>query len=82
MSHSTCKDSIGLMLEYLEGELQQEIKARLDEHLEDCTPCEEFLKSYRATTQLCRKALVAKMPEDVAAKLTGFLKAEMKKPSS
>jgi hypothetical protein len=36
------------------------------------------LKSYQATPRLCRKALAAKMPEALAAKLAAFLKNELK----
>lgn len=80
MNTSTCKESIAMMLEYLDGELQVDLRRRLEEHLGGCTPCEDFLASYRATPGICRKALAAKMPEAVALKLTEFLRTEMKKP--
>ena len=79
MSHHTCKDSISLMLEYIDGELTQDVRARLEAHFGDCSPCEEFLKSYRATPTLCRKALAKKIPGEVATKLTDFLRRELKK---
>lgn len=78
--HSTCKESIDLLIEYLDGELSSELRERLEAHFGGCSPCEEFLKSYRATPGLCRKALVAEVPEEVANKLTSFLRANMKKP--
>ncbi len=80
MSGTSCKDSIALLLEYLDGNLSDEVRARLATHLGDCTPCEEFLRSYRATPGLCKKALVARVPKSVADKLTSFLKEELKKP--
>jgi anti-sigma factor RsiW len=79
MSDSTCKDSIARMLEYLDGELSGELRQKLEAHLGGCSPCEDFLKTYRATPGLCRKALAAKMPDEVANKLTAFLRNEMKK---
>ncbi len=79
MSHATCKESIDLLLDFLEGELPGELRARLETHFGGCSPCEEFLKSYRATPVLCRKALAAEVPEEVASRLTDFLRAEMKK---
>ena len=79
MTHATCKDTVGLMLEYLDGELADDVRARLEEHLNGCSPCEEFLAAYRATPSLCKKALAKKMPETVAAKLTEFLRRECKK---
>ncbi len=79
MNSSTCKDSVELLLEYLDGELNTELKARLEQHLDGCSPCEDFLKSYQATPALCRKALAREMPREVAAKLTDFLRSEMAK---
>ncbi len=80
MSHSTCKHTIERMLEYLDGELTADLRAKLEEHLGGCSPCEDFLKSYQATPGLCRKALASTIPEEVASKLTAFLRCEMKKP--
>ena len=80
MTASTCKDSVELLLEYLDGELTAELRIRLEAHLGGCTPCEDFLKSYTATPGLCRKALAREVPKEVAAKLTDFLRREMGKP--
>ena len=77
MTSSTCKDSVELLLEYLDGELNGERRARLEEHLGGCSPCEDFMKSYQATPELCRKAMAREMPQEVAAKLTDFLRAEI-----
>lgn len=80
MSGATCKDSVALLLEYLDGNLTDDVRARLEQHFGDCSPCEDFLKSYRETPRICRKALEAKMPKGFADKLTSFLREEMKKP--
>lgn len=79
MSHSTCRDSIAMMLEYLDGQLTPELREKLEAHFSDCSPCEEFLASYKATPSICRKALANKLPESVAQKLTDFLRVELKK---
>ena len=79
MTVSTCKDSVELLLEYLDGELTPELRQKLEAHLGGCSPCEDFLKSYRATPGLCRKALARDVPREVAAKLTDFLRREMAK---
>ncbi len=75
-----CKDSIDRLLEYLDGELPAEVKQHLDQHLQGCTPCEEFLKQYRQTVPMCRKALLrAKMPNEVAERLSSFIKNSIRK---
>ncbi len=73
----TCQDAINLLLDYLDGEMPGEVAAELREHLSGCEPCEEFLHSYRATPGLCRQAMRAKMPQEVAQRLTEFLRARL-----
>lgn len=77
---STCKDAIDLMLEYLDGGLPPDIKGKLEEHLGGCSPCDEFLATYKATPTLCRKALQKQMPEKLAARLMDFLRENAAKP--
>ena len=71
---STCRDAIDVLRAYLEGELPADEKRSLEEHLGGCTPCVDFLKTYKETPGLCKKALQAKMPADVADSLSAFLK--------
>ena len=75
----SCKDSIHVLLDYLDGEMSAEEQRRLEEHLAECPPCVEFVRSYRATPGLCRKALAAKMPEELSRKLTEFLRERINK---
>jgi anti-sigma factor RsiW len=79
MTPPTCKDSVELLLEYLDGELTPDLRVKLEAHLGGCSPCEDFWKSYSATPGLCRKALAREMPREVAVKLTDFLRTEMNK---
>jgi hypothetical protein len=37
----------------------------------------EFVRSYRATSGLCRKALVRSMPPEVAGRLKAFLRGKL-----
>jgi anti-sigma factor RsiW len=76
---ATCKDSVELLLEYLDGKLTTELREKLEAHLSGCSPCEDFWKSYKATPAMCRKALAKEIPVEVANKLTEFLRKEMKK---
>ena len=69
-----CKDSIDLLVGYLDGELDGDVRQKLEAHFGGCAACEEFLKTYRATPTLCRCALKKQMPQEVADKLTDFLR--------
>jgi anti-sigma factor RsiW len=74
-----CKDSIDALLSYLDGDMSSEMSKELEEHLYRCGPCVDFLRTYKATPGMCRKALAAKMPKEVADQLTDFLRQKMKK---
>lgn len=73
---STCRESIHRLLDLLEGDCSPEIERELRQHLAGCHPCEEFLESYKKVPELCKKALVEKMPDEVAEKLKDFLRAK------
>ncbi len=77
-----CKDSIHSLLDFLDGALGEEEHKALEEHLNGCPPCVDFVRTYRETTGLCRKALAAKMPEELAGKVKEFLRARLQKSQS
>ena len=77
----TCKDAINLLLNLLDGEMTPEETQHLREHLAGCSPCVDFLRTYRATPGLCRKALAAQMPKEVSVKLTEYLRSRIKSAS-
>jgi anti-sigma factor (TIGR02949 family) len=77
----TCKDSISLLLDFLDGELTPEDAQHLREHLQGCSPCVDFLRTYRATPGLCKRAMAQKMPQEMSSKLTEFLRSKIKSAS-
>jgi anti-sigma factor (TIGR02949 family) len=77
----TCKDSISLLQEFLDGELTPEDTQHLREHLQGCAPCVDFLRTYRATPGLCKRAMAQKMPQEMSSKLTDFLRSKIKSAS-
>ncbi len=75
----TCKESIDLLQQYLDGDMPAEERRHLEAHLSGCTPCVDFVKSYQATPKLCRNALHKKMPEELGNRLMDFLRGRCKK---
>ena len=73
----TCKDSIDSLVHFLDGELSPEDEEHLQEHLGGCPPCVDFVNTYRATSGMCRKALVKSMPAEVGDRLQAFLRAKL-----
>ncbi|MDQ3262721.1 MAG: anti-sigma factor [Myxococcota bacterium] len=77
----SCKKSVDALLDYLDGQMSAEEEKHLQEHLSACPPCVDFLRTYKATPSLCKRALAAKMPEELGQKLTEFLRSKAKKIS-
>ncbi len=75
----TCKESVDLLLDFLDGAMPEEEARRLEEHLEACPPCIDFLRTYKATPGLCRRALSRQMPQALADRLTDFLRQKCKR---
>jgi len=57
--------------------LSPEDEEHLRAHLNGCPPCVEFVRTYRATSGLCRKALVKSMPPEVAGRLRSFIRGKL-----
>lgn len=74
---TTCRDSIELLLAYVEGDLPSEERHRLEAHFSDCQPCEDFLATYQKTPGVCREALAKAIPDEVARRLGSFLRGEI-----
>jgi anti-sigma factor RsiW len=72
-----CKDSIDSLLTYLDGEMSPEDEQHLRTHLDGCPPCVDFVRSYRATSGMCRRALVKSMPPEVGTRLKAFLRSKL-----
>ena len=44
-----CRDAVALMAAYLDGELDERDRTRLETHLADCPHCSEYLAQMRVT---------------------------------
>jgi anti-sigma factor RsiW len=68
----TCAEFIEFLLEYDEGRLPPDVRARFDEHLAICPDCVNYLASYRATIALGKIAFAdpaASLPDTVPEEL-------------
>ena len=55
--------------EYLDGELDPEICTGIEDHMEDCPPCQAFLESLRRTVDLARELPEHEIPEEMIREL-------------
>lgn len=75
----TCKELVDLLADYLEGQLDPEVARDLDQHLADCPPCLNFLKTYRATARLIREVACEEIPPQLGERIERFLRERLKK---
>ena len=74
----TCQKVVNLLAEYLDGTLDVQTARELERHLEDCTACQNFIKTYRATTAWVREVAYEEMPEELKDRLATFLNAKIR----
>ncbi len=68
-----CKECVDLLGDYVEGNLPPGQAEALEAHLSLCMPCITFVRTYKATRKLCRKALAKEMPAELMGALSSFL---------
>ncbi|WP_158542550.1 zf-HC2 domain-containing protein [Lujinxingia litoralis] len=77
-----CQKLVDLLTDYLEGDLEEEERAHLEEHLAYCPPCVDFLQRYKNTGPACKKVLIARMPDSMQQALSDFLRSRLDSPDS
>ena len=53
----TCRDALDLILDYLNGELNEYTKKAFDAHLNVCPDCVSFLNTYKKTVELTKSLM-------------------------
>lgn len=65
----TCRDLIGLILDYLEEALDPDTIAAFEHHLQDCAPCRAYLKTYDRSRWLVGEVSRVEMPAELKDRL-------------
>ena len=60
-----CREIFEKLSEYVDGELAEEIRSRIDGHMEDCVPCVAFLESLRRTVGWIQSEPTPPLAQDV-----------------
>lgn len=72
--HTSCKDLIQVVMDYLDDDLDAETLEKLETHLETCHNCETLVSTLRKTILLSRQAMgEGNMPADVRRRLFASL---------
>ena len=64
-----CKEVIDFLMEYLDGELSEEQRSAFESHLEVCSDCVAFIKSYKQTLQLTKQLQISEAGEKIEDKV-------------
>jgi ribose 5-phosphate isomerase A len=75
----TCKETIEVLMEYLEATLSSDVNQELERHLSACPPCQAYLNTYRKTADLAGQVGRQEMPEEMKRHLREFLLAQLGK---
>ena len=62
MKAMSCRDGLGILMDYTEGLLPARQKKSVEAHVGGCRHCQGFLRSYLATPRLLREATLEAMP--------------------
>lgn len=67
----TCRELCEFIMDYLDGEMPEAVRAPFERHISLCPPCERYLRQYRATIAAGRSACAREkdLPGDVPEEL-------------
>lgn len=77
----TCEDVIGMLLEYLEAQLDAATLAAFERHLAVCPPCVAYLNTYRKTREVTGAAGRVEMPAEMKTRVREFLLTQLCGPA-
>jgi len=69
----TCRDLIGLLLDYLEATLDEDTVSLFERHLVDCPPCRAYLRTYDRSRRLVGETERVEMPVEMRDRLRDLL---------
>lgn len=78
MSPMMCRDTVDAMMDYLDGRLDVDLRAAFEAHLRVCPRCVEFLRAYRATPLIVRRATEAQLSVEQALRVQQRLQAALR----
>lgn len=73
----TCEELVGLLVDLVEDDLDQETRDALHRHCELCPPCGGFRNTYALTRELTELALGRSLPEEARQRIEAELRARL-----
>jgi anti-sigma factor RsiW len=72
-----CIELFERLSEYIDGDMTPERCRELEEHLDDCWPCGEFVESFRQTIGLCKELPTPALPDEARTCLKALIAREL-----
>lgn len=73
----TCADVNRFLAEYLEGDLDEALRAHFETHLAACPNCETYLDQYRTTIALVQEGEQVQPPPELVERTLAFLRRHL-----
>ena len=76
-----CREFVDFLMEYLDGDLDADVRGVFEEHMVECPPCEVYLDTYRGTIRvgkgICEPdgSLPGEVPEELVQAILAARKA-------
>jgi len=64
-----CRDMLGALSDYIDGELEEKLCAEIEEHMKECPDCRIVVDTLRKTVLLYRTHGQTELPEDVLSRV-------------
>ena len=74
--HAICRELLGQLSDYIDGELEAALCAELEAHLAGCDNCRVMVDTLRKTITLYHAQAPSELPSDVEVRLYKVLKLE------
>ncbi|HSB65854.1 MAG TPA: anti-sigma factor [Anaerolineales bacterium] len=75
--HKKCRQLLGSLSEYVDGELDEELCSVLEQHMEDCEDCRVVVDTLRKTVYLYHATATSEeIPSDIRKRLYKSLNIE------
>jgi anti-sigma factor RsiW len=68
-NHSACRELLGQLSVYIDGELESSLCAELEAHLAECRNCRIMVDTVRKTITLYHAQATTELPSDVEDRL-------------
>ncbi len=72
----TCRELVEHLIDFLEGEMPEDRRQHIQQHLDLCGPCLAYLETYKVTIRLTRRLPDQPPPPELLQRLKAALAAE------